>query len=624
LPSELPDWQGFTLEEYARLKGLERLLLKHLFAASVVTRRGKPVVAWQYSDWDGKPLAIKLRLSANSHDTYFEPADPHVPYGLNNPSLKNMIAGTYDLILAEGETDTHTFASWGLPVIGISGAEGWFPEYAEEPVVANARRVFISEHADSGGKKFKDKILKTLPQALVLRLPAKDANELHMANPPDFTSEDAMFGRMPFIQHVDIAIQAATLEKVMQRPKTRKAKPQPMREEAFYGLAGRAVELLEPYLEADRAAILTSFLGTVGLLFQREAYCKVVADYHYPVDYYLTVGTSAIARKGNATNAVLELLEKVQPGFKSKIIHGLSTGQGLVKTLIKKKPEDQEDSTEDGNAPAEAIAPAVLIEISEFSELLAVMKRDENTLSAVVRDAWDGKPLAVTTRVDPLKVHNVSLATIAHITASELTKKLTSTDRANGFANRFLFVYSERAKLLPRGDSLNLDASEVIAGIRAAVNKAQGRGLVRRDEATEEIWAEEYKRLTTRGDSMVDTILNRADAHTLRLSLLYALLDGSPVIDRDHLRAALAFWDYAEESVRYIFGNSVAPEDEKILDSLKDGPLTIGEIRRRAFGDNKPSEWVAEKLMALVEQRMVRPCVKEYKTKTIEAYELNG
>src|SRR5947209_3478918 len=36
-----------------------------------------------------------------------------------------------------------------------------------------------------------------------------------------------------------------------------------------------------------------------------------------------------------------------------------------------------------------------------------------------------------------------------------------------------------------------------------------------------------------------------AEAHTIRLALLYALLDGERYIQQDHLTAALALWDYA-------------------------------------------------------------------------------
>src|SRR5579864_8747247 len=180
-PSQLPTWQGFTLSDYCKLKGLDSRVLKVLLDGREVIFRGKTVVGWPYYDDAGALLATKLRLSAHSHDTLFNPADPHVPYGLNNPHLKNLVSGTYDLFITEGESDCQTLCSYSYLAIGISGAEGWLPEYADLPVIEHARRVFVCEDQDEGGKTFAAKVLRTLPQAFVLRPEGvKDINELHM------------------------------------------------------------------------------------------------------------------------------------------------------------------------------------------------------------------------------------------------------------------------------------------------------------------------------------------------------------------------------------------------------------------------------------------------------------
>lgn len=620
-PSQLPSWQGFTLSDYCKLKGLDARVLKHYFDAREISFKGKPVIGWPYYGEDEKLLAMKLRLSADSHDTLFNPADPHIPYGLNNPNLQNLIAGTYDLFITEGESDCQTLACYSYLVIGISGAEGWLPEYADLPIIERARRVFVCEDQDAGGRTFVAKVLRTLPQAFVLRPEGvNDISELHLKY-KDFDADENPWIQHPFVQSIDIAIQAATLEKAMRQPKA--AKPRPIMDDAaFYGLAGELVELLEPVLETDRASILSNVLALTGVMFQRAAYYKVTADAHYPANYYLTVGNSAVSRKGTTTNAVLEIIERAQGGFKDKILHGLSTGQGLIAALIKKRPEGEEED-EGVEAPLpEPIAPSVLVEISEFAELLAVMKRDENTLSAVMRDAWDGKTMAVTTRHDPLKVQNVSLSTLAHITRRELMDRLTSTDRANGFANRFLFVWTQRVKLLPNGDMSHVDANAVVTKLHAALAAAQGAGGLKRDYEAETIWEEEYKRLSTRGDTMTDALLSRAEAHVVRLSLLYALLDSSRTIRKEHLLAALAFWDYCEASVRYVFGDAADPDFAKILRKLENGPLSSSEIRRNVFGDNKTAEWVDEKLLALEQLRKVRRGPKQMKTKVVEAWHL--
>jgi hypothetical protein len=47
-------------------------------------------------------------------------------------------------------------------------------------------------------------------------------------------------------------------------------------------------------------------------------------------------------------------------------------------------------------------------------------------------------------------------------------------------------------------------------------------------------------------------------------------LDKSALINPEHLQAALALWDYAESSVRFIFGNALGdPVADQIYNALK-------------------------------------------------------
>jgi hypothetical protein len=56
----------------------------------------------------------------------------------------------------------------------------------------------------------------------------------------------------------------------------------------------------------------------------------------------------------------------------------------------------------------------------------------------------------------------------------------------------------------------------------------------------------------------------------LRLSAIYAVLDCSAFVRVEHLRAALAVWDYCFGSARYIFGTATGdPIAERILNALQ-------------------------------------------------------
>ena len=90
----------------------------------------------------------------------------------------------------------------------------------------------------------------------------------------------------------------------------------------------------------------------------------------------------------------------------------------------------------------------------------------------------------------------------------------------------------------------------------------------------------------------------------MRLALIYALLDQSSVIRVEHLRAALALWQYCENSAAYIFGdamgNTVADE---ILSALKD---QSGGLSRTAimnlFNRNKSKAEIDRALSTLAQQ----------------------
>jgi hypothetical protein len=94
---------------------------------------------------------------------------------------------------------------------------------------------------------------------------------------------------------------------------------------------------------------------------------------------------------------------------------------------------------------------------------------------------------------------------------------------------------------------------------------------VTRDDDACALWAEVYPSLSEDRPGLVGALTSRAEAQVLRLSVIYAVMDKSSVGRPDHLMAALAFWDYAEDSARYIFGSASGnPVADRILSALKD------------------------------------------------------
>lgn len=86
-----------------------------------------------------------------------------------------------------------------------------------------------------------------------------------------------------------------------------------------------------------------------------------------------------------------------------------------------------------------------------------------------------------------------------------------------------------------------------------------------RDPEAEELWEQEYPRLTTDRFGLFGVITQRAAPQVLRLSMIYALMDRSETIDLPHLKAALALWDYSEQSVKMIFEEMTGDENVDLV-----------------------------------------------------------
>lgn len=378
--------------------------------------------------------------------------------------------------------------------------------------------------------------------------------------------------------------------------------PQEMASDAFIGLPGDFVRLVAPNTEADPVALLGNFLVGTGVLFGREAYAVADGSRHYPVESLLVAGQTGSGRKGTATGRVMPVLEAVEENFAAQhVLSGLSSGEGLIK----------------GISPAEdaIVLPGdvrrFLALLPEFASLLTVMKREGNTLSGILREAWDCRRLRVLTRKEPLDVDGVNLSIIAHVTPEELLNNLTATDKCNGFANRFLILLVRRSKLLPEGGG-EVNLSPIVTRLHAAVEAAKGRGLIARDDAARVLWAYEYERIASRRrDGIRGALCARAEAHVLRLSLLYALLDSANAIRSEHLTAALAFWEFCERSVEHIFGGATGDMDgQRILNALADGPLAITDLYR-LFGNHRDREWIQAKMGMLARAGKVVGTVKQ-------------
>ena len=554
----------------------------------------REVATYDYTDEAGKLLFQVVR---------FEPKDfrqrkpdghggwewklgdtPRVLYRL--PAVLEAVRAGRTVFVVEGEKDVATLVGWGLDATCNPGGAGkgkWRPEYNESLYGA---KVVIIPDADDVGREHAASIARSLaPRARkvqTVELPgAKDASAWAAAGG---TREALLTLCSP---NDDDVVQALSAHIALSAQW-----PEKMSAEAMHGITGAFVHEVEPHTEADEAALLVQFLVAAGCALGAGPHMMVGADRHTARLFAVLVGTTSRGRKGSSEGWVRRIIADATPGWGEHVVGGLSTGEGLIWTVRDPIYEYQTTKARKGEPAGEPqlvmTDPGVddkrlLIVESEYARLLKVAERDGNTVSPIIRQAWDSGDLRVMTRSSPAVATGAHISIIGHVTAEELRRRLTETEVANGLANRFMWVCTRRSKLLPDGGTLRPEDLLYLArdlGERLA--SARTIGEVRRSQAAGELWREAYPDLTREVGGLYGAVTARAEAQVLRLSLLYALLDASRTIEPQHLHAALAVWRYCDQSARHIFGDALGdPVADEILRALAGAAqgLTRNELR---------------------------------------------
>ena len=134
-----------------------------------------------------------------------------------------------------------------------------------------------------------------------------------------------------------------------------------------------------PHTEADPVAILSQLLVAFGAAVGRGSWFQVEATRHHPNEYMLLVGDSAKARKGSSWDHVRRLLDAADQTIASRILTGLSSGEGLIWAV-------RDPTSEHPGVPDRRL----LIIEPEFASVLKASSREISTLSPTLRSPGTG------------------------------------------------------------------------------------------------------------------------------------------------------------------------------------------------------------------------------------------
>lgn len=346
---------------------------------------------------------------------------------------------------------------------------------------------------------------------------------------------------------------------------------------ARHGLFGEVLDLVEPSTEAEPAAVLVSLLVGFGVMCGVSPVVTRGPEKFPAKTFAVVVGASAKARKGTSWSVARTFLSRVDEAFFSgstmRQMTGLSSGEGLIMRV-------RDDSLTSGQDHD----PRLLVVESEWSKVLRVSARQGNTLSSVYRECWDMGPLGIATKNDAMSSSSHIVGVIGHVTADELRAELDSVSIANGLANRHLWIYVQRTKILPNPPGLDDVKFGLLASrMRQAMTAAAARDIVPLSRAAESMWGQMYPEIESRDPAgIVGDLTSRGTSHILRMALIYALADQAADVGPEHLLAAKAVWDYSEASVLHIFGDRLSDSTaQRILDAVRTagpGGLTSREV----------------------------------------------
>ncbi len=298
---------------------------------------------------------------------------------------------------------------------------------------------------------------------------------------------------------------------------------------------------------------------------------------------------------------------------------GLSSAEGLIYQV---RDQSEEVKGKDSKPLWEGVSDKRLLIIEEeLAGVFKVCQREGNTLSPILRAAWDHsehKVLEPLTKSNRLKATNPHINILGHITSTELFKVLDKTEIHNGLINRFLWACVKRSQIIAFPERMDDSkvfqiAIKIASVMRKALNLSGDNSEITISPEAKDYWDKKYRQISIDcpGELGSATARNETTAH--RLALIFAVLDEHEVIAIEHYKAAIDVINFSFESCRYLFDKPATDTDDgkKLLTALSTKEMTRTDISK-LFGNNKTKDW----LTALLDNLKA--------AKRIESIKVNG
>lgn len=404
---------------------------------------------------------------------------------------------------------------------------------------------------------------------------------------------------------------APVSEPIPLKPRASLPWPDPLGPAVRLGAMNDFLAAVEEQTEADPAAMAIDLLCRVGSAVHRGPHFMVSGDRHGCNLFAVIVGDTAQGRKGTSAAYPRTIMGLADPLWAGQCLRqGLSSGEGLIwavrdpcKLGVDKKTG--EEITDPGCSDKR-----LLVMETELARTLRAAARKENTLSPILRQAWEGGRLATMTK-QPYAATDAHVSLLSHVTKFEFQQLVTDGDIAGGTLNRCLFVASRRQRELPFGGTVSPATLEKVGErLRQCIETARKyAGEMHFTPAARREWPAHYHELQAdeQAPGIVGALLGRATAQVRRLAMVWAILDGSTEVDTSHIAAARELWRYSRQTICYVFGSSTGNQvADRILGELRGSAGVDRTQMHKLFGRHVTAAQINEALALLASMGFAR------------------
>lgn len=551
-----------------------------LFNGNGMKKDADPILVaeYDYVDENGKLLYQALRYQPKGFKQ--RRPDGHGGWIWNTQGVRRVpymlpeVIAADVVFIVEGEKDVHTLRVHGFTATTNAGGAGkWSPEWAE---YFKLKKVIIIPDLDDPGFDHTNGIAPTLR-------PVADVRYIRLWGAKDITDW--------FLTH-DVEQFNKLVEEAPDYEEDLHLTPPPPvfvwpEAPVHQGLIGELVELIAPHTEADPVAIYVDLLAMFGSCLGAGPHYRVGGTYHRCNLFVAICGETAVGRKGTAHDWVIEIFRHVDPTYVATcVLGGLSSGEGVIHAVRDPRLGRTGKVQDDGIIDKRRL----FFESELAGRTFNAMKRDGNTLSSVLRQAWESANLCVATKTMDDRATGAHITIVGNATVLEMLMTLRLADIVGGFANRFLFFVVRRSKMQPLPTMPDEKVMQVLATkLRRSLEEARKVSQVTLAESAIDTWIELYTTLDkeTQDDSLaVSQFLSRGAPQVLRLAMILALVDGQREIQKSHLLTAMGFWHYSRKSVEFMLetgmkGNLTA-DQQTLFDLLEKEarPMSTNECKQ--------------------------------------------